>query len=523
MSVANAPRSHAAVLLLAASLALPGCDKLTGGGDEKAAEDAAKAKAAADEEAKKKAEEEEAKKKAAAEDEAKKKAAADEEAKKKAAADEEAKKKAAEDEAKKKAEEDAKKPVLLSDIAISTGGMFGSGGGSLKVEAKAKFNEAIKTGTFVHIKAVCKKDARLFADVSQLGLTDYSKQLHQFAAGETTSMTGNVFTQGVETAMSPCQFDYRLGSGFGGVSVLLAQSCYDGTTKVGPCDPPVVAAAMSGSSLPVDVADVVVKPEAGYGSPGVNVSAVLQINKPLDDQAQLVVKTTCTAGTQKLVDVQQPYIGAGPFRYEAGESLVRPLRMFWNPVFAFTESPKVCDVTHILRTSKSGAWGEYESTVLKRSCFKDEKVTDGLCETPAAAPPPPVTLTAAAVTVDGVKVELAAPYGGGAGQFMVKVQADITMKAPVDQNGSIDAHLTCKVGSAQRQEKTWVNGVDLHYLDVGETTRISGQGFTSEALAGDPKSCEVRFTVGSRTGATATPEELGKWCMKKGKIKPGKC
>lgn len=377
------------------------------------------------------------------------------------------------------------------------------------------------------MKASCKKDARIFADVAQVNLTDYSKQLHQFAAGETTALTGQLFTQGVDAAMSPCQLEFRLGAGFGGVSVPLATSCYDatGATKVGPCDPPIAAAAMSGATLPLEVFDLSVKPDAAYGgAPGVSISGVLQVNAAIEDNAQLVIKSACVNGTQKLVDTQFPYLSAGPFKYEPGESLVRPVRMYWNPAFAFTEAPSVCDVSYLLRKLKAGSWSEYEETLLKKGCFKDAKVTEGACDPAAPAPGADTPLSATSATVDGVKLELVAPYGAGPNQFNLKVQADVTAKTPIDQNGMIEAHVTCKVGSTSRVEKTWFSGVELHYLEPGETTRMTGQGFTSEVLAGTPKSCEVQFTVGNRMGgAPATPVELARWCLKKGKMKAGKC
>lgn len=526
----SAPRSPKLVhALVALALFLPACDKITGGDKEPAkSDDGGAAKTGTEDDAKKKAADEEEAKKKAAEEEAKKKASATEDEAKKKAAEEEAKKKAAEEAAKKKAEEDAKKAILLSEIKIaSAGGMFGgSSAGALKIDAKAKFNEAINTGTYVHMKALCKKDARTFADVSQLSLVDYSKQLHQFAAGETTNLSGSIFTQGIEAAMSPCQIEFRLGAGYGGVSVPLGTSCFDGKeAKDGPCDPPIAAAAMSGSTLPIEVADLTVKPDASYGgAPGININEVLQINSAIGDNAQMVIKSACMNGTQKLVDTQFPYLSAGPFKYEPGESLSRPVRMYWNPAFAFTEAPKQCDVTFLLRQQKTGSWTEYDETVLKRGCYKDEKVTDGACDPAAPAAPADAPLTAASITIDGVKAELAAPYGAGPNQFNLKVQYDVTIKTPVDGSGMIESNVTCKIGSESRVEKMWFSGVELHYLDVGETTRMTGQGYGSEPLAGNPKSCEIKFTVGNRMGAApATPIELGKFCLKKGKLKAGKC
>jgi hypothetical protein len=508
------------VLPFAAALLLCACDKKDEG-DTKT--DAAKT---AEDDAKKKAEEEEAKKKAAADEEAKKKAAAEDDAKKKALADEEAKKKAAEEEARHKAEEEAKKPVSLSDIEVKASGAFGSSG-ALQLTAKAKFNETLNNGTFVHVKGLCKRDTRLIADVSWVNGTDYTKQLHQYAVGETADLQATIFAQGVATAMSPCQLDFRLGSGGGGVSVPLRTACYDGsTTKEGPCDPPIVAAAMSGATLPVEVFDLAVKGDAGYGgAPGIQIDDLIQINSPLDDSARLTIKSACTVGTQKFVDLQFANMFAGPFKYESGEAILRPARMYYNPAFGFTEPPKLCDVTFAVWKNKPGSWSEYDETVVKTACYKDDKVAEGACD-PAAPPVPAATaMTAESLTVDGVKLELATPYGASPGQLNVKVQADITIKTPIDQQSGVDAHLTCKVGSAERVEKVWISGVELYYLDPGETTRVTGQGFTSEALAANPKSCEVSFTGGKRFGGAPgeKPIELGKYCLKKDKIKKGKC
>lgn len=441
-------------------------------------------------------------------------------------AEEEAKKKAAEEEAKKKAEEEAKKPVSLSDIQVKAAGVFGSGG-ALTITAKAKFNETLNNGTFVHVKGLCKRDTRLIADVSWVNGTDYTKQLHQYAVGETADLQATVFSQGVATAMSPCQLDFRLGSGSGGVSVPLRTACFDGTaTKEGPCDPPIVAAAMSGASLPVEVFDVAIKGDTGYaGAPGIQIDDLIQINSPLDEQSRLSIKSTCTVGTIKYADLQLVNMFAGPFKYESGESLLRPMRMYYNPAFGFTEAPKLCDVTFAVWKNKPGSWSEYDQTLIKKVCFKDDKVADGACDPAAPVPPAATAITAESLTVDNVKVELAAPYGAAPGQLNVKIAADVTVKVPVDQQSGVDAHVTCKVGSTERVEKTWISGVDLYYLDPGETTRVSGQGFTSEALAAAPKSCEVSFTGGKRFGAAPgeKPVELGKFCLKKDKLKKGKC
>jgi len=497
------------------------CDKLTGGEDKTAEADKSTADADAE---KKKAEEEEAKKKA--DEEAKKKAAEDE-AKQKAA-DEEAKKKAAEDEAKKKAEEEAKKPLGLTDIKMkSMAGMFGgASGGTLQVNLTGVFNEKLNNSTFVHAKGVCKKDARLIADVGFVNATDYTKQLHQYNVGEKVDLQGQIFAQGVESAMSPCQIEFRLGSGSGGVSVPLKTVCWNGSEATeGACEPPVVAAAMSGAALPLEVAELTVKPDTGYGStPGIAVSHILQINEVQDDSTRITVKSACTVDGTKFVDLQQPTLYAGPFKFESGESVVRPTRMYWNAAFGFKEPPKTCDLTFAMWKPKGTSYSEFQPTVLKRACYKDDKVTEGTCDPAAAVVPAAAAVTKDSLGLANVKVELAAPYGATPDTFNVKVQADVTIKTPVDQQSGVDAHVTCKIGSTARVEKTWVYGVELFYLDPGETTRVSGQAFSSEPLAGKPKSCEVQFTAGKRWGGPGeTPIEIGRFCLKKDKIKPGKC
>ncbi len=503
-------RLVAAHLGFAVSLALSmsACDKGTHAKEVKAEP----TKRATDEEAKKKADEE-----------AKKKA--DEEAKKKA--DEETKKKA-DEEAKKKADEEAKKPIALSDITVKgAGGMFGGSSGALQLTAKGKFNEQLNTGTFVHAKALCKRDNRIITDVTSLSSTDYTKQLHQYAVGESIDLQGQIFTQGAETAMSPCQLEFRVGGSSGGISVPLQTVCFDGSSaQVGPCTPPIAPAAMSGASLPLEVADLSVKPDTGYaGAPGLAISHLLQINAPVDESARITVKSSCNVGTTKYVDIGFESLYAGPFRYESGESVIRPSRLYWNQAFGFTEAPKLCDVSFGLWTPKTGAsWGDVAQTSLKKACFRDGAVSDGPCDPAAPASPAMAALTKDSLSVGNPKMQLVAPYGAPGGAWNLSLTVDLTIKTPVDQQTGIDAHATCKVGGATRSDKIWITGVELFYLEGGETTPLSGQAFTSEALAGTPKSCEVRLTAGARFGRPGeVPLELAKFCLKKDKVKPGKC
>jgi hypothetical protein len=516
---------RAAAIATLPALVIPACDKLPfGGDDDKAAEatptdDAAKQKA--EEEAKQKAE---AEAKGKAEGDAKSKA--EEEAKQKAREEEIKKQVLTEEEAKRKAEEEASKPVVISGVEVKAGGGFG-GGASLQISAKGKVNEKLSNSSYIHAKALCKRDTRFIADVGYLNTTDFSKQLHQYATGETADIQGTLFSQGdIGSAMSPCQVEFRLAGAGGGPSVSLATACYDGSaTTPGPCEPPVVAAAMSGSAKPLEVFDLVVKPEGGFGgSPGLSTSYVLQVNEPQDDNTRLTLKTACSVGTTKFVDMGQANLWAGPFRFESGEAVVRPARLYWNPAFGFVEAPKLCDVTVAMWKPKTGAWGEFESTQLKKVCFKDGSVADGACD-PSAPPAPAATaITAESLVVENVQLTLAPPYGSTGNTFQLQVQADATVKTPVTQDVAVDAEATCKVGSTSRVEKVYTYGIELHYLEPSETTRMSGTGFTATPLEGKPKSCEVVFSGGRRFGGPGDKGiELGRYCLKKDKIKKSKC
>lgn len=507
----SAPRLAACV---AALFALTACDKLTGGEEEKT-EDEASAKT----EEEKPAEDEKSEDEKKADDDEK---AADEA---KLAAEAEAKRLAEEAEAKRLADEEAKKkqPIVLSDMEVtSRGGMFGSGG-SLELRAKAKLNEKVASSTYVHVKAMCKKDDQVISDVGYLN-ADYSKPLDQYEAGEEAAVTGTIFTQGLDASLSPCKLEFRLG-GFGGISVPVGEFCYDGSaTKEGKCDPEIAAIALSGASKPLEIADLKIKPGGGFsGGSGIGVDFRVKVNKPQDQNARLTLKTACDAGGKKFADLTQANMSSGPFTYESGESLARSGNLFWNPAFGFTAPPDNCDVTFALWTNKPGTWGAYDVTEIQRSCYKSGAVSDGACD-----PSKPTTGTAAKITKENLELSdvtmtLQEPYGA-AGKKQLVLQVDATAKEFIDQQEGINATITCKVGSEKRVETAYLFSIDLYYLEPGETTRMSSTSFTSPPMDSAPKSCEVAFTGGQRYSPSGTASvDLGKWCLKKDKVKGGKC
>jgi len=497
-----------------------GCDKLTGGEEKKEGDASAKtddeaAKKKAEEEAKKKAEEE-AKKKA--EEEAKKAATA-EDAKK---AEEEAKKKA-EEEAKKKAEEEAKsRPVSLSNIQVKASGGFFGGSGAIEITAKAKLNQALGNSTYVHIKALCKKDDLLVSDVGYLN-AHYTKPLEQYAVGEEADVTGTLFTQGLKSTLSPCQLEFRVGGMMGGISVDVGKACWTGSAVTdGPCTPPLAPVAMSGATVPVEVQSLDVVRGGGMGSSkGIDVNYLLRINEAQGNDVRLTYKTTCRVDGKAFVDLGQGNLSAGAFSYESGETVARSASLYWNSAFEFADAPNDCDIATSLWKIKPGTFGEYEEVRIKDSCFKEGKLSDGRCN-PAAPPvPAPAPLVADSATVDEVKLELAEPYGMP-GKFQLKIQADLTLAKTVTQNDGVNAKVSCKAGKENRVESAYLFGTELYYLEPGETTRLTASAFGSPALDAKPKSCKVEFFGGPRFSPTgADGVSLGAFCLKKDKVTKG--
>lgn len=529
----GAPRPRSALTNPLCPLALglllaAGCDDLIGGGEDQAPKDEAPTKTD-DADAAKKAEDEAAKK---AEDDAKKKA--EDDAKKTAGLDEEANKaleaaeaerKAAE-EAAKKAEEEAKsRPVQLSSIAVNPmGGLFG-GTGMFEVTAKAKLNQALGNSTYVHIKSLCKKDDRVVADVGYLN-AHYAKPLEQYAVGEEAEVKGTLYSQGLKSAPSPCQLEFRVGGIGGGISVPVGQACWTGSeVKDGTCEPALAAVPMSGATQPVEVMELEVERGGGLGgTKGINLDYLLQINEPQDNSVRLTFKTACRVGTKSFADIGQANLMAGPFTYESGETVARSANLYWSSAFAFAEAPNDCDITTSLWKTKPGTFGEYEEARIKDSCFQADALRDGRCDPAAPAAPAPTPLVADSVTVDEVVLELAEPYGA-TGKFQLKIQADVTVAKPVNQNDGVTAKVSCKAGKDNRVESAYLFGPELYYLEPGQTGRMTANAFGSMALDTKPKTCKVEFFGGPRFSPTGSDGvNLGTFCLKKDKVtKGGKC
>ena len=505
----RAPRSVPAVVC--AALGLLGCDRILGDGT-KSDDGTEVAKTESKDDAKDDAKTKEPDEKTDPIEDAKK---LDEEAARKA----EEERLKVEEEARKAAEAEAALPIVLSDIALASRGY---GGGSLDLTATGKLNKKIDSGTFVRAKVVCKDGDRFVADVAWLS-GDSVKPLQDHAVGESATFKGWAFSQGVKTPMSPCQVDFKLsGGGSSTLAIDLRTACYDGsTTKVGPCEPPVAAAAMSGGSAPLEVHDLVVEKHAGYGSGGqLESNYVMTINQPQTDQSHVTLKAACAVADTKFVDMAHHRFDASPFTYESGESVARAATLFYNPAFGFADAPGLCDIDIALWTPVSGSFGDYSKTPLERGCFREGKMSEGKCDPGAPEPPAAAPVAADSLRIGTVEMKVVEPYGGTGDRFQLEIHADATVLKTVDQKASVQAKVTCKIGNTARVETAYPYGVELYYLEPGETTRLTTTTFSSSPLEEKPRSCEAEFVAGERyapSGATSVP--LGKWCSKKDKTK----
>lgn len=421
--------------------------------------------------------------------------------------------------------EDADTPIVLSNIQLSPqGGMFGKTG-AMKLTAQAKLNDKIDNSTYVHVKGLCKAGDLLLADTGYVN-ADYQKPLQQYEVGQEASITGMLFTQGLNKAPAPCELEFRLAGSGGGISLPLGHACFDGSeVKNGACDPPITPVAVSGATQPIEVHDLEISGTRGLGSRGgLAASYVLKFNEAQQDSTRLTLKSACEVEDTKFVDMGMTNLMSGPFEFGAGEAVARASNLYWNPAFGFSEPPSPCDITIAMWQPKSGSFGEYEETVLQRACFRDKGVRDGPCDPDAPEPEPATPADDDSMRLSNVSMEVVEPYGAKGDKFQLKIQADLTIEQRVDQRTGVNAKVTCKVGKTARVETAYLYGIELHYLDPGETTRMTSTAFTSNAMEAKPRTCIAEFTGGQRFSPTGDDGvDLGKWCWRGGKLKKGKC
>lgn len=513
-------RLGSALLLVACTAS---CDKLPFVGDDEHASDKADgqpdaAELAAAHQAEHDAEIEAAKK--AAVEEHKKLSEAEIEARIEAAT------KKALDEHSKQAEAAAKPetdaPIVLSNLKVKpTSSMFGAASGAIELRADAKLREALGNSTYVHVKAVCEREGHVLVDVGNLN-ANYTKQLHAYAAGETAEVNGNLFSQGIRDSVAPCQFAFKLGGmGGGGISVDIGQACWDGkATTLAACDEPIAAVAASGAAVPVELLSMAVQ-SSTVGASKLNLNYELLFHAKHDPNNRITVKAACHTGGKSYVEVGQVSIMPGPFALEPGESIGRASSHFWHDGFGFTGVPKLCDLTTSYWTQKPGTYGNYDRQLLQASCLRDGKVGKGRCDGGTPTRGTPTTMATTNVALDEVELKFATTYGG-TGEVYLEIRADLTVSEMLKSDQGLSAIATCKVGNDKRVETAYLRGADLHYLLPGETTMVTSSVFGGNAMV-KPKWCQVDFKGGQSYGAASDKVDLASYCLKREKLKPGKC
>lgn len=412
-------------------------------------------------------------------------------------------------------------PLVLTEYTIDPGAFFG--GGMQRLLVKGKIREKITRGTMVQAKASCKDGDRVVTDVIYT-YPEGGVDIAELAVDAEVTLAGSLFGQGAPpTKPSPCQIEYKIGGAGGGPSLSLGQSCWDGTQmKAGACDPPIVPQAMSEPGDPMKVEQLSLTSAPSFGTAhSLHVAYYLRFNEPFDARAQVSLKASCASGSKQLVDVAYVSLLTGAFELGAGESVYRTAGLFWDTKFGFTEQPKLCDLTMV--HSVPVTFDRFERRDLYRACLRDGLLTTGACDPSVPPTPPPAPVEADSVELGDVQLALVNAWGA-AEQFQLDVHAEATVRKPVDQNAGITAKITCKVGKTVRLEKSFMWGVDFAFVAPGETNLMSTQAFAGAPMEERPKSCEVELLAGPRWSTSGDEgHTLGKFCLKKDKVKKGKC
>ncbi|MBL4686112.1 MAG: hypothetical protein JKY37_16080 [Nannocystaceae bacterium] len=413
-------------------------------------------------------------------------------------------------------------PIILSNLKVkSVASVFGPASHAIELKADAKLQEAVGNSTYIHVKAVCEREGHVLVDVGNLN-ANYTKQLHAYAEGETAEVNGTLFSQGVSDDVAPCQFSFKLGSmGGGGISVDIGQACWDGkTTTLAACEKPIAAVAASGAASPVELLAIAVNP-SGSGASKLNLNYELLFHADHDPNNRITIKVACHRGGKSYVELGQVSIMPGPFVLEPGESIARASSHFWHDGFGFAGVPKLCDLTTVYWTQKPGTYGKYDRELVRASCLRDGKIGKGRCDGGTPTRGTPTTMTTSNVALDEVELKYTTTYGG-TGEVYLEIRADLTLSEMLNPDQGLSAIATCKVGKEKRIETAYLRGAELHYLLPGETTMVTSSVFGGNAMD-KPKWCQVDFKGGQSYGTASDKVDLASYCLKREKLKLGKC
>lgn len=418
---------------------------------------------------------------------------------------------------------DERTSLSLSEITVTPD--EGSHPVPLLVRAKATIEHELDTATYVQAKAVCQVDGRWMADTGYVN-SDYAQALSDLERGESVDLFGSLFASGLTLGHGPCNVEFRLaGSNASGTSTL-ARACYsEGTTSAGPC--PLASSPPSlppSAAVPMFVQTLEVTPFEGVaGSGGLRTDYVVEIRGTYDQGDTLTLKAACTVDGTRFVAVRPTNLIAGPFRYEPGESVFRSANLFYEPIDPFGAPPEECDIEIALwrRPDPRQSQSQSEQLILMHACYRDGRTDAGPCSTTPAAPPAPL---GEPLRLGPTTLQVIEAYGAKSDRYHLRIIADVTVLDEVDPFTSVTATVTCKVGNTTQVDTAYLRGVDLVYLDPGETARLTSTVFSSSGMAVEPNTCEAVFTFGKRFAPQdLQPAPLGYVCLRRGQSHRGKC
>jgi len=414
---------------------------------------------------------------------------------------------------------DERQPLELSAFHVADEAGFGHP--SLTVRAKALVVQDLDSANYVQAKALCRVGTRTLADTGYIN-ADPAHALGDLHPGDVASLSGSLFTQGLEPEHGPCQFEFRLAAGASAASVPLGEICWsEGMVREGRCVPSIAATPPPHGGPPLLVHDLGIREAQGFAAQGsLQADYVIEVREPPDSSSRLTLKAVCLVGETRFAAVRTATLTAGPFRFESGESLYRSANLFYDPVYEFESPPQQCELEVALWRRAGGRTGQDEKVELARACYRRPATTPGRCEQAATT----ASIAAQeALKLGRVVIEVVEPFGSKGQRYHLKLTADATVLEPVDPFTSLTASVTCKVGKAAIVDTAYLNGVDLFYLEAQETARLSSTAFTS-GMEDVPHNCEVTFVAGRRFAPMdAAQVELEHYCLRRGKTSVGKC
>lgn len=395
---------------------------------------------------------------------------------------------------------------------------------SLGLRARARIHQDIDHASYVQAKAVCRARQRWLADTGYVN-SDQAHPLADLEPGDVVSLTGSLFSQGLDPEHGACELEFRLAGSTTPAHVPLATACWsEGETTSGRCNPPlqpVASTGTEGSLAPMLAHDLGVREPEDFATRGsLTADYVLELLEPRHASARVTLKAACTVDDTRFVAVVPTHLTTGPFEYARGESVYRTASLFYEPMYGFARAPSPCNLELALWTRPDPRHSQYDKLVLLRGCYVDDEVSS----TPCPTPPPAYAPMGESLRLGNTDIQVVEPYGYKGKRYQLKILADVTLLGAVDQFTSITAHVTCRVGESARVDTAYLQGIDLFYLEPGETARLTSTAFNSNGIEDEPINCEASFTAGRRFAPIgAANVDLGHTCYRRGRTQPGKC